>query len=244
MYTSRRLPHTDLPVPIMCVCRCCNVTSRRRRRGQGSIGGGLQGDVWQRAMCAVSQGHGAFVSAWLLAPRHAGQSRICSVRILFTRYLGSSTVRYGSKERCICVMLEPLACFTTNSHAFVMCVRVYCTCMVGMAWHGCSRKHHLSFRTAEATWVGGAVSVGAPTAKSLNALSQHASPAVGGFDVGEFLGGLSPDQRCVLGFPAVGDPYWCEETLAGVAEKYGGALDVGPYAKAAGLLSTHAAAKL
>jgi hypothetical protein len=141
-------------------------------------------------------------------------------------------------------MLEPLACFTTNSHAFVMCVRVYCTCMVGMAWHGCSRKHHLSFRTAEATWVGGAVSVGAPTAKSLNALSQHASPAVGGFDVGEFLGGLSPDQRCVLGFPAVGDPYWCEETLAGVAEKYGGALDVGPYAKAAGLLSTHAAAKL
>ena len=77
--------------------------------------------------------------------------------------------------------------------------------------------------------------VGAPTAKSLNALARGASPAVGGFNTGRFLGQLTPDQRCVIGFPAVGDPYWCEETLAGVLERYHGAVDVRPYADAAGL---------
>ena len=99
----------------------------------------------------------------------------------------------------------------------------------------CRRKHHLSFRTADATWVGGAVDVGAPSAKSLNALARGASPAVGGFDVGDFLGQLTPEQRCVIGFPRVGDPYWCKETLAGVHERYGGVVDVRPYADAASL---------
>ena len=79
------------------------------------------------------------------------------------------------------------------------------------------------------------MSVGAPTAKSLNALERGASAAVGGFDVGAFLGELSPEQRCVIGFPALGDPYWCKETLAGVSERYGGAVDVRPYAEAARL---------
>ena len=77
--------------------------------------------------------------------------------------------------------------------------------------------------------------VGAPTAKSLNALARGASPAVGGFDIAHFLGRLTPEQRCVIGFPAVGDPYWCVETLTGVQEKYSGAVDVRPYADAAGL---------
>ena len=79
------------------------------------------------------------------------------------------------------------------------------------------------------------MSVGAPTAKSLNALARGASPAVGGFDTGRFLGLLTPEQRCVIGFPAVGDPYWCKETLAGVLKRYAGAVDVQPYAEAAGL---------
>lgn len=106
------------------------------------------------------------------------------------------------------------------------------------------RKHHLSFRTADATWVGGAVGVGAPTAKSLNALARGASPAVGGFDIARFLGQLTPEQRCVIGFPAVGDPYWCKETLAGVQERYSGAVDLRPYADAAGLPPPSTSARL
>eukprot|EP01043_Picozoa_sp_COSAG02_P018356 COSAG02_NODE_856_length_16468_cov_131.787831_15_plen_87_part_00 len=84
--------------------------------------------------------------------------------------------------------------------------------------------------------------VGAPTAKSLNTLARGASPAVGGFDLAFFLGQLTPEQRCVIGFPAVGDPYWCKETLVGVHERYGGAVDVRPYA--AGLTAPSTPARL
>ena len=87
-------------------------------------------------------------------------------------------------------------------------------------------KHHLSFRTAEAEYIGGAVSVGSPTAKSLHALSR-ASWA--DFDLGAYLGGLSPVQRAVIGFPSVGSGYWSAETLAGVAQRYGDAIDLAPY---------------
>jgi hypothetical protein len=93
------------------------------------------------------------------------------------------------------------------------------------------RKQHLSFRTATATWIGGAVGVGAPTAKSLHALG-----AAGlGFDTGAFLGALSADQRAVIGFPALASPYWRRETLEGVRRRYAGRVDVRPYARAAGL---------
>ena len=88
------------------------------------------------------------------------------------------------------------------------------------------------------------MSVGAPTAKSLNALARGASSAVGGFDVGGFLGQLTPEQRCVIGFPAVGDPYWCKETLAGVQERYSGAVDLRPYADAADLPAPTSSARL
>lgn len=93
------------------------------------------------------------------------------------------------------------------------------------------RKQHLTFRTADATWIGASVGVGAPTAKSLNALSGSGF----GFDLGHYLGGLSVDQRCVIGFPGVGSEYWTAETLRGVEERYGGAIDMKPYAQAAGL---------
>ena len=43
------------------------------------------------------------------------------------------------------------------------------------------------------------------------------------------------DQRCVIGFPGVGSEYWTAETLRGVEERYGGAIDMKPYAQAAGL---------
>ena len=84
-------------------------------------------------------------------------------------------------------------------------------------------KHHLSFRTAEAEYIGGAVSVGSPTAKSLHALSRA---GWADFDLGAYLGSLSPAQRAVIGFPSVGSGYWSAETLAGVAQRYGDAIDL------------------
>lgn len=41
----------------------------------------------------------------------------------------------------------------------------------------------------------------------------------------------TPRQRELLGFPAVGDPYWTEETIAGTAARYPG-LDPTPYREA------------
>ncbi len=41
---------------------------------------------------------------------------------------------------------------------------------------------------------------------------------------------LSVDQRCVLGFPAPGDPYWNDETVAAVEARYGPhGFDAAPY---------------
>ena len=43
---------------------------------------------------------------------------------------------------------------------------------------------------------------------------------------------LSPYQRTLLGFPAIDSPYWTDETVNAVAERYGSALDVAPYREA------------
>ena len=51
-------------------------------------------------------------------------------------------------------------------------------------------------------------------------------------EIGRFLGALSPLQRTVTGcFPPVGSAYWGDEaTRAAVRERFGGAVDVRPYA--------------
>ena len=92
---------------------------------------------------------------------------------------------------------------------------------------GMRRSGHICFRTAEATWIGGDVGVGAPTAKAIHRLSEDRN--VPEFSAGEFWSGLSPVQRCTLGFPGVGSRYWTAETIAAVLERYP-AMDMGPYA--------------
>lgn len=49
----------------------------------------------------------------------------------------------------------------------------------------------------------------------------------------DFLVACTPRQREVLGFPAIGDPYWTDETLAGVALRYP-TMDLSPYARPPG----------
>ena len=44
----------------------------------------------------------------------------------------------------------------------------------------------------------------------------------------EFFRGLSAESRSVLGFPRVGSPYWNEETLRAVSQRYHG-MDMTPY---------------
>ena len=47
------------------------------------------------------------------------------------------------------------------------------------------------------------------------------------------LASSSVDQRCVLGFPAPGHPYWTRETLAAVRARYGAlGMDMEPYVQA------------
>jgi hypothetical protein len=99
------------------------------------------------------------------------------------------------------------------------------------------RKHHLSFRSAGAEWIGGAVSVGHPTAKTFAALERATN---GLFSVAGYIGDLSVEQRTVIGFPPLGSRYWTDETtLDGMRAKYGERV-VAPYADAATLLSSQA----
>ena len=44
----------------------------------------------------------------------------------------------------------------------------------------------------------------------------------------EFFRGLSAESRSVLGFPRVGSPYWNEETMRAVSQRYHG-MDMTPY---------------
>ena len=56
--------------------------------------------------------------------------------------------------------------------------------------------------------------------------------AAEGLDWYRFVGRATVRQLSVLGFPAPGDPYWTEATLAGVGSRYPG-LDMGPWREAA-----------
>ena len=74
--------------------------------------------------------------------------------------------------------------------------------------------HHFGFKRASAEWMS----------------SNHVVPEV--VRAGpEFVVGLSPKQRSVLGIPAVGDRYWNAETVGLLAERYPG-IDTAPYAAA------------
>ena len=50
----------------------------------------------------------------------------------------------------------------------------------------------------------------------------------GSAEMDRFLTSATPRERELVGFPAPGDPYWNEESLAGVAARYPG-MDMSPY---------------
>ena len=53
-----------------------------------------------------------------------------------------------------------------------------------------------------------------------------------GFDLDGFVAGLTPDQRCLIGFPHTGHRKWREPgALADVAARYGAGFDPAPYAQ-------------
>jgi hypothetical protein len=47
-------------------------------------------------------------------------------------------------------------------------------------------------------------------------------------EMDNFIETATPEQRELVGFPPVGDPYWDEVTLAGVAARYPN-MDISPY---------------
>jgi ectoine hydroxylase-related dioxygenase (phytanoyl-CoA dioxygenase family) len=70
-----------------------------------------------------------------------------------------------------------------------------------------------AFRTTGPGWLGSASFQGAGGSPEMDDLITRASPR----------------ERQLIGFPAPGDPYWDEETIAGVAARYPG-MDMSPYA--------------
>jgi ectoine hydroxylase-related dioxygenase (phytanoyl-CoA dioxygenase family) len=80
------------------------------------------------------------------------------------------------------------------------------------AREGLRFSHHTGFKVAGLTWCG-------------QVTFQHD----GGIpEMDHFLGTATPEQRELVGFPPVGDPYWDELTIAGVAARYPN-MDIGPY---------------
>jgi ectoine hydroxylase-related dioxygenase (phytanoyl-CoA dioxygenase family) len=70
-----------------------------------------------------------------------------------------------------------------------------------------------AFHTTGPSWLGSTSFQGAGGSPAMDDLITHASPR----------------ERELIGFPAPGDPYWDEETIAGVAARYPG-IDMSPYA--------------
>jgi hypothetical protein len=77
---------------------------------------------------------------------------------------------------------------------------------------GSRYSHHVTFTRSDMTWAG-------------QVTFQHEG---GRPEMDHFLQTATPRQRELVGFPPVGDPYWDEVTLAGVAARYP-AMDMEPY---------------
>jgi hypothetical protein len=84
------------------------------------------------------------------------------------------------------------------------------TASAGARW-----THHFVYRTAGLEWMGWAGWPKVASGPHLHRVIEAATPA----------------QRSLLGFPRPGDPYWNDETLAGVACRYPG-IDMAPYVDA------------
>jgi ectoine hydroxylase-related dioxygenase (phytanoyl-CoA dioxygenase family) len=73
-------------------------------------------------------------------------------------------------------------------------------------------SHHTGFKASGLTWCG-----------QVTFQHQGGTP-----EMDQFLETATPEQRELVGFPAVGDPYWDEATVAGVAARYPN-MDIEPY---------------
>ena len=80
------------------------------------------------------------------------------------------------------------------------------------AKEGLRFSHHTGFKASGLTWCG-----------QVTFQHQGGTP-----EMDNFLETATPAQRELVGFPPIGDPYWDEVTLAGVAARYP-KMDVEPY---------------
>lgn len=83
------------------------------------------------------------------------------------------------------------------------------------ATEGVRFSHHMSFRNGACRWAG-----------QLSFQFRGGTP-----EMDRFIETATPREREVVGFPAAGDPYWTDQTLAGVAARYP-AMDMTPYRQA------------
>ena len=79
--------------------------------------------------------------------------------------------------------------------------------------------HNMTFRRAESEWIS--------VLQAGWSWAMYRRPAV----MERLIATSSVEQRCVLGFPKPGHPYWTPETIAAVAARYGAyGMDMTPYA--------------
>jgi ectoine hydroxylase-related dioxygenase (phytanoyl-CoA dioxygenase family) len=96
--------------------------------------------------------------------------------------------------------------------AFIYSMRTFHRGSAMRATEGLRWSHSMAFHTAESRWLGSATF----------------QKAGGSAEMDHFITYATPRQREIVGFPPVADPYWTDETLAGVQDRYPG-MDMTPY---------------
>jgi ectoine hydroxylase-related dioxygenase (phytanoyl-CoA dioxygenase family) len=129
-----------------------------------------------------------------------------------TRHLVADGRRFHSRREFPELYAAETAATVPAGSALIYDMRTFHRGSAMRATEGVRFSQFVAFHTVGPGWLGSTSFQGAGGTPTMNDLITHASPR----------------ERELVGFPAPGDPYWDEETLAGVAARYPG-MDMSPY---------------
>lgn len=129
-----------------------------------------------------------------------------------TRHLVTDGRRFHSRAEFPALYTAERPATVPAGSALIYNMRTFHRGSAMRATAGARFSQFVAFHTAGPRWLG----------------STSFQGAGGRPEMDHFLTGATPRERQLVGFPAPGDPYWDDETRAGVAARYPG-MDMSPY---------------
>ena len=129
-----------------------------------------------------------------------------------TRHLVTDGRRFHSRAEFPALYAAERPATVPAGSALIYNMRTFHRGSAMRATAGARFSQFVAFHTAGPRWLG----------------STSFQGAGGQPEMDRFLTGATPQERRLVGFPAPGDPYWDDETRAGVAARYPG-MDMSPY---------------